>query len=226
MPRFKRAKTGTVSLDKAIRLFNRGDVSAFDLIYRSYRTYVQRICLCMLRDPVEAEDATQDVFVRLFYKINTFRGESAFSSWLYRLTTNSVLMRFRKNRQRWVAFEETEECNESSCSEISVTDLNLSGVLDRIDLESAIKVLPVGYKAALVLHDIQGYRHREIAEMLGRSIETSKSQLHKAHLRLRKLLGDTPKKEMTKDSNRSAFAEIAASSAKGIRRLGNATQGT
>ena len=226
MPRFKREKTATVPLDKAIRLFNRGDVNSFDLIYRSYREYVQRICFCMLRDPAEAEDATQDVFVRLFYKINTFRGESAFSSWLYRLTTNSVLMRFRKNRLRWVALEETEECNEGSCREISMMDLNLSGVLDRIDLESAIKVLPVGYKAALVLHDIHGYRHREIAEMFGRSIETSKSQLHKAHLRLRKLLGNTPKKEITKDSNRSTLAEIAASSAKGMRRQGNASQGT
>src|SRR5580693_8287639 len=172
MPRFKSGKSATLSLERAIQLFNRGDVKAFDLIYRRYREYVQRICLCMLRDPVEAEDATQDVFVCLFYKISTFRGESAFSSWLYRLTTNSVLMRFRKNRQRWVALEETDECNESSYPEIGVTDLNLSGVLDRIDPESAIKVLPDGYKAALVLHDIQGYRHREIAEMFGHSIET------------------------------------------------------
>jgi RNA polymerase sigma-70 factor (ECF subfamily) len=217
MPRFKSGKSATLSLERAIQLFNRGDVKAFDLIYRRYREYVQRICLCMLRDPVEAEDATQDVFVCLFYKISTFRGESAFSSWLYRLTTNSVLMRFRKNRQRWVALEETDECNESSYPEIGVTDLNLSGVLDRIDLESAIKVLPDGYKAALVLHDIQGYRHREIAEMFGHSIETSKSQLHKAHLRLRKLLGGTPKKEIPQDFNRSVLAEIANSSAKGMR---------
>lgn len=217
MPRFKPGKTATLSLDRAIQLFNRGDVKAFDLIYRRYREYVQRICLYMLRDPVEAEDATQDVFVCLFYKINTFRGESAFSSWLYRLTTNSVLMRFRKNRQRWVPLEETEECNGNSYREISVRDLNLSGVLDRIDLESAIKVLPNGYKASLVLHDIQGYSHREIAEMFGRSIETSKSQLHKAHLRLRKLLAGTPKREIPQDLNRSALAEIANSSAKGMR---------
>jgi RNA polymerase sigma-70 factor (ECF subfamily) len=203
MRRFKRRKTATLSLDKAVRLFSSGDVKAFDPIYRGYREFVHRICLYMLRNPVEAEDATQDVFVCLFYKINTFRGESAFSSWLYRLTTNSVLMRFRKNRQRWVPLDETEECNGSSYSEISVPDLNLSGVLDRIDLESAIDALPNGYKAALVLHDIQGYRHREIAAMLGRSIEASKSQLHKAHLRMRKLLGSAPRKEIRQDSNRS-----------------------
>jgi RNA polymerase sigma-70 factor (ECF subfamily) len=170
----------------------------------------------MLRDPVEAEDATQDVFVCLLYKINTFRGKSAFSSWLYRLTTNSVLMRFRKNRQRWVPLEETEECNGGSYNEISLPDLNLSGVLDRIDLESAIDVLPNGYKAAFVLHDIQGYRHREIAQMFGRSVETSKSQLHKARLRLRKLLTGIPKKKIPQDLNESVLAGIADSSARGI----------
>jgi RNA polymerase sigma-70 factor (ECF subfamily) len=162
----------------------------------------------MLRDPFEAEDATQDVFVCLFHKINTFRGESAFSSWLYRLTTNSVLMRFRKNRQRWVSLDEPEECNGGSYREISVPDLNLTGVLDRIDLESAIDVLPNGYKAALVLHDIEGYHHREIAQMLGRSIESSKSQLHKAHLRLRKLLSGTPKEETPQDLNRPVASGI------------------
>jgi len=217
MRRPKAGKTATLFIDEAIRLFNRGDAKAFDLIYRSYREFVQRICLCMLRDPVEAEDATQDVFVCLFHKINTFRGESAFSSWLYRLTTNSVLMRFRKNRQRWVPLEETEECNGGSYNEISLPDLNLSGVLDRIDLESAIDVLPNGYKAAFVLHDIQGYRHKEIAEMFGRSIETSRSQLHKARLRLRKLLTGIPKKEVPQDLNQSVLPEIANSSAKGIR---------
>lgn len=216
MRRSKPGKTATLSIDKPIRLFNRGDAKAFDPIYRSYREFVHRICLRMLRDPVEAEDATQDVFVCLLYKINTFRGKSAFSSWLYRLTTNSVLMRFRKNRQRWVPLEETEECNGGSYNEISLPDLNLSGVLDRIDLESAIDVLPNGYKAAFVLHDIQGYRHREIAQMFGRSVETSKSQLHKARLRLRKLLTGIPKKKIPQDLNESVLAGIADSSARGI----------
>jgi RNA polymerase sigma-70 factor, ECF subfamily len=216
MHRSKPGKTATLSIDRTIRRCNRGDAKAFDLIYQSYSKLVHRICLRMLRDPVEAEDATQDVFVCLFYKIKTFRGESAFSSWLYRVTTNSVLMRFRKNKQRWVPLEETEECNGGSYCEISLPDLNLIGVLDRIDLESAIDTLPNGYKAAFVLHDIQGYRHKEIAEMFGHSIETSKSQLHKAHLRLRKLLTGIPKKKMPQNLNQSALAEIANNSAKGI----------
>ena len=213
-----RSRTGVIlSVDKAIRLFNQGDAKAFEFIYRSYREFVHRICLRTLRDPVEAEDAAQDVFACVFCKINTFRGESAFSSWLYRLATNIVLMRFRRNKHSWIPLEESRGDDSDSCIEISAPDLNLSGLLDRIDLQAAVSVLPHGYKTAFVLHDVQGYRHSEIAKMFGRSIETSKSQLHKAHLRLRKLLGGTPKKEIPQDLNRSVLAEIANSSAKGMR---------
>lgn len=150
----------------------------------------------MLRDPIEAEDATQDVFVCVFRKINTFRGESAFSSWLYRLTTNSVLMRFRKNKRQnaCVSLEEHSEESSASCSEIGAQSMNLSGLLNRIDLQTAIGVLPNGYRTTFVLHDIQGYDHYEIAKMFGRSVGNSKSQLHKARLRLRKLLSGVPQK--------------------------------
>ena len=214
------SRTGAIlSLNKAIRLFNQGDAKAFEFIYRSYCDFVHRICLRMLRDPVEAEDAVQDVFVRVFNKIHTFRGRSGFSSWLYRVTTNSVLMRFRKNKHehKWIPLDKCRGEDGDSCYEISTQDLNLSGLLDRIDLQSAIDVLPNGYKSALVLHDIQGYDHTEIAEMSGHSIGNSKSQLHKARLRLRKLLGDMPKKEIPQDLDRSVLAEIASSSAKGMR---------
>jgi len=191
MQRFSARKAADLSAGQAIRLFNQGDKKAFEFIYRSYCEFVHRICLRMLRDPAEAEDAAQDVFVCVFRKINTFRGESAFSSWLYRLTTNSVLMRFRKNKHKsaWVSLEEHREDEVASCSEIGARDLNLSGLLDRIDLQSAIDVLPNGYKRAFVLHDIQGYDHSEIAKKFGYSTGNSKSQLHKARHRLRKLLG-------------------------------------
>ena len=189
----------TLSVDKAIRLFNQGDAGAFEFVYRSYFGFVHSICLRMLRDPVEAEDAAQDVFVCVFCKINTFRGESAFSSWLYRLTRNSVLMRFRKNQHSWVPLEHSREDDSTPCNEIGARDLNLSGLLDRIDLQSAIDVLPNGYKTAFVLHDIQGYGHREIAEMHGNSIGSSKSQLHKARLRLRTLLGGSIAKKAKQD---------------------------
>jgi RNA polymerase sigma-70 factor, ECF subfamily len=183
---------GTASADKAVRLFTRGDARAFEFVYRSYFEFVRNICLRMLRDPVEAEDAAQDVFVCVWCKFNTFRGESAFSSWLYRLTTNSVLMRFRRNRYTCVPLEESSEDDNASCHELGAPDLNLIGLLDRIDLQSAIDVLPKGYKTAFLLHDVQGYDHREIAEMRGNSVGNSKSQLHKARLKLRKLLGSIP----------------------------------
>jgi len=200
MRRFESRKVADLSANKAIRLFNQGDIQAFESIYRSYCEFVHRICLRMLRDPVEAEDAAQDVFVCVFSKINTFRGESAFSSWLYRLTTNSVLMRFRKNKHTLIPLEEGIEDNGASYSEIGALDLNLSGMLDRIDLQSAIKVLPNGYRTAFLLHDVQGYEHTEIAEMFGYSTGNSKSQLHKARLRLRKLLGDMPKKGLQQEA--------------------------
>jgi len=202
MRRLKPRKAATLSVDKAIRLFNQGDAKAFEFIYRSYSDFVHRICLRMLRDRAEAEDAAQDVFICVFCKINTFRGESKFSSWLYRLTTNSVLMRFRRNKRKhkWIPIEESKEDGGGSCSEISAPDSNSSGLLDRIDLQSAVDVLPNGYKTAFVLHDIHGYDHREIAEMFGHSIGNSKSQLHKARLRLRKFLGGMPKKEVKQDA--------------------------
>jgi RNA polymerase sigma-70 factor, ECF subfamily len=194
MRRFKSRKATNLSADKAIRLFNQGDIQAFESIYRTYCEFVHRICLRMLRDPAEADDAAQDVFVCVFRKISTFRGESAFSSWLYRLTTNSVLMRFRKKKHTWISLEERGDDDGASYSEIEAVDLNLSGVLDRIDLQSAIAVLPNGYKTAFVLHDIQGYDHREIAKMFGYSTGNSKSQLHKARLRLKSLLYGLPQK--------------------------------
>jgi len=194
MRRLKTREAANLSKEKAIPLFSKGNVEAFESIYRSYCKFVHGICLRMLRDPVEADDAAQDVFVCVFRKINTFRGESAFSSWLYRLTTNSVLMRFRKKKHAWISLEERGEDDGISSNEIEAVDLNLSGVLDRIDLQSAIAVLPNGYKTAFVLHDIHGYEHREIAQMFGCSTGNSKSQLHKARRRLRKLLGGMPEK--------------------------------
>lgn len=194
MQRFRERKAADLYAGKAIRSFNQGNIQSFEFIYRSYCEFVHRICLRMLRDPIEAEDATQDVFVCVFRKMNTFRGESAFSSWLYRLATNSVLMRFRKNKRKnaWISLDDHREDEAAFCSEIGAQDLRLSGLLDRIDLQSAIDVLPNGYKTAFVLHDIQGYDHSEIAKMFGHSTGSSKSQLHKARLRLRKLLSGIP----------------------------------
>jgi RNA polymerase sigma-70 factor (ECF subfamily) len=145
----------------------------------------------MLRDPVEAEDLTQESFIQLFRKIHTFRGESAFSTWLHRLTVNLVLMRLRKKKLVSTSLDEltgNDEEDDKPRNEIGVADPRLSGLVDRIDLQSAVDQLPDGYRQIFILYDVLGFDHTEIAEILGCSIGNSKSQLHTARKRLRELL--------------------------------------
>lgn len=178
-------------LDRVIRLAQQGDSRAFEHIYRLHAPRVYALCLRLARDPVEAEDFAQEVFMQLFRKIHTFRGESAFSSWLYRLAANQVFMRFRKKKLTMNSLESSTEFDDESGStelQVGVTDLRLSGLFDRINLEAAIKQLPAGYKVMFVLHDVVGYEHHEIAKILGCSVGNSKSQLHKARKRLREVL--------------------------------------
>jgi len=186
----KLEKLDRISLAEAIGSIQEGHTAAFEPIYMNYFGLVHRICLRMLGDPVEAEDVAQDTFVHLLRKIHMFRGESAFSSWLYRLTTNMVLTRFRKRNGKLSSLDEflDDEHEGSTCSEIGGPDLRLTGLFDRINLQAAIDLLPKGYKAAFILHDVHGYEHKEIAQMCGYSAGTSKSQLHRARVRLRKLL--------------------------------------
>jgi len=186
----KAGEVGCPSMSKVVGPVCQGDSQALEQIYRSYRGLVHRICLRMLRDPTEAEDAVQDVFLRVFSKIHTFRGAAAFSSWLYRLTTNVVLMRFRKNKHKFFSLQEPMDDEDVPGREMGAPDSHLNGLLVRIDLQEAIDLLPGGYKATLMLHDVHGYYHKEIAEIFGYSIGNSKSQLYKAHKRLRKLLCD------------------------------------
>lgn len=186
--------TGRVDIsspDETIRAAQQGDTAAFEVIYQLHCRRVYVLCLRMLRDAAEAEDLSQDVFVHLFRKIHTFRGESAFSTWLHRMTVNLVLMRLRKKRQSMVSLQTNFDTGDEARSpriDIGGPDLSLEGAVDRMNLERCIKRLPAGYRAVFVLHDIQGYRHKEIAEILGRSLGASKSQLHMAHRRLRQLL--------------------------------------
>ena len=163
------------------------DVEAFEVIYHTHRGFVLRLCQRMLRNPTEAEDLAQDVFMQVFRKIQTFRGESAFSTWLYRVTVNFIIRRLRQQRVRCASLCEAGD-DSNAPREIVREDLKLSGLFDRMNLEAAIRHLPDGYKAAFVLHDIHGYRHREISAILGYSIANSKSQLHKARKRLRSSL--------------------------------------
>lgn len=164
------------------------DHDAFAPLYRTYSALVYRVCLRLLRDPADAEDAAQDVFIRVFLKAHTFRGDSAFSSWLYRLATNVALMRLRSSRRKRSLRHEDLDGPERPFLEIGVQDTYLSGVLNRIDLQSALDSLPDGYRQAFLLHDIQGYDHNEIARICGYSVGNSKSQVHRARKRLRQML--------------------------------------
>lgn len=139
---------------------------------------------------VRPEDFTQEAFLQLYRKIASFRGESAFSTWLHRLSLNVVLMHFRKKGVPQVSLEQSLEPQYEGepPKEFGSRDDVLHGSIDRITLEAAIGRLPPGYRIIFVLHDVEGYEHNEIAEMLGCSIGNSKSQLHKARMKLRTLL--------------------------------------
>ena len=186
------------ALSETIRLAQLGDPSAFEIIYQKYASRVYALCLRMLRDPAEAEDLTQEAFLQLFRKLQTFRGESAFSTWLHRLTVNLVLMRLRKKSPPTVSIEaiaDPENEVNAPTIDFGARDLQLEGSIDRLRLERCIAQLPAGYRAIFVLHDIQGYRHDEIAEIVGRSVGDSKSQLHKARMRLRELLHEVQREK-------------------------------
>jgi RNA polymerase sigma-70 factor (ECF subfamily) len=174
-----------------VRLAQLGDASAFERIYQLHSRKIYNLCLRMTGDRTEAEDLTQDVFLQLLRKIDTFRNESAFSTWLHRMSVNIVLMRFRKKPIAEASLDTIINPGEESSTlpkEFGQPDLRLNGVIDRITLRAAINELPPGSKAMFILHDVQGYNHDEIAEMFGCSVGNSKSQVHKARMRLRELL--------------------------------------
>ena len=176
---------------ESIRLAQAGDAASFELLYQLHSRRVYALCLRMVGNPSDAEDLTQEAFLQLFRKIGTFRGESAFSTWLHRMTVNVVLMRLRKKSLPAASLEETTEPDEETGGprkDIGAPDLRLSGAVDRVNLERSIEKLPPGYRTVFVLHDVQGYEHNEIADIMGCSVGNSKSQLHKARTRLRELL--------------------------------------
>lgn len=175
---------------EAIQRAQQGDAQSFASLYSFHKRRVYSLCLRMTGNTAEAEDLTQEAFLQLYRKIATFRGESAFSTWLHRLAVNVVLMHLRKKGLPEISFQEALEPAEEDGpkKDIGAHDQALSGSIDRVNLERAIETLPPGYRIIFVLHDIEGYEHNEIAEMMGCSIGNSKSQLHKARMRLRELL--------------------------------------
>ncbi len=194
---------------EAIRLAQQGDAAAFERLYRMHNRRVYSLCLRMLNNTAEAEDLTQEAFLQLFRKIATFRGESAFSTWLHRLSVNVVLMKLRKKSGTESSLDEMTEPDEDGNGprrDFGTVDLRLSGSIDRVNLQRAVEQLPPGYKSVFVLHDVQGYEHNEIADIMDCSIGNSKSQLHKARMRLRELLQEELRDQARKDRRAAADA--------------------
>lgn len=185
----RKSPSDKVSEAEAIERAKQGDAGAFEFLYHLHKRRVYSLCLRMTANTAAAEDLTQEAFLQLFRKIGTFRGESAFSTWLHRMAVNVVLMQLRKKGLPVVSLEETLESDEESArKEPGAEDLRLAGSIDRLQLEHAVAELPPGYRTIFVLHDVEGYEHNEIAGMVGCSIGNSKSQLHKARMKLRELL--------------------------------------
>ncbi len=173
-----------------VKRAQRGDSDAFASLFYAHKPRVYSLCLRMTNNTAEAEDLTQDAFLQVFRKLATFRGDSALSTWLYRVAVNTVLMHFRKKGLRQVSLDESSNQDPRVVKrEYGSQDDRLSGCVDRIALARAMQDLPAGYRTIFLLHEIKGYEHQEIARILRCSVGNSKSQLHKAKLKMRELLG-------------------------------------
>ncbi len=194
------AVTGTVLLgSELVKRAQAGDSKAFGALFEAHRSRIYSVCLRMTSNAAEAEDLTQDAFLQAFRKIAKFRGDSAFSTWLHRIAVNTVLMHFRKNSLSQVSLDEPYSDSEGSKirREYGTRDRGLAGCVDRLALARAMKELPPGYRTIFLLHEVEGYEHQEIAEMLSCSVGNSKSQLYKAKLRFRELLAPSPAAQST-----------------------------
>jgi len=178
------------SEEEAIARAQRGDTAAFEFLYKTHCGHVYSVCLRMIRNPVEAEDLTQQTFFQVFRKIGTFRGDSGFSTWLHRVAVNIVLMRMRRRKRTEVLLEDLDHpgSDNEAPREFGASDTSMFGAIDRLNLRRAVRKLSSGYKRFFLLYDVLGYEHHEIAQRLGCSTGCSKSQLHKARKQLRRLL--------------------------------------
>ncbi len=197
-----------VRFDSDLELVKRaqdGDADAFASLFHNHKARIYSVCLRMTNNTAEAEDLTQDAFLQVFRKLSTFRGDSALSTWLYRIAVNTVLMHFRKKALRQISLDEPYNQDAKQVRrEYGSRDDRLTGSVDRIALARAIKELPDGYRTIFLLHEVEGYEHQEIAELLDCSVGNSKSQLHKAKLRIRELLGSAREEDEARQPSRTA----------------------
>jgi RNA polymerase sigma-70 factor (ECF subfamily) len=184
-----------------VKRAQRGDSEAFASLFQLHKGRVHSVCLRMTNNIAEAEDLTQDTFLQAFRKLNTFRCDSAIATWIYRIAVNIVLMQFRKKMPRYTMLDDPESPSPKGICD-AVRDDRLERSVDRIALTRAITDLPDGYRNIYLLHEVQGYNHREIAHLLECSVGNSKSQLHKAKIRIRLLL-QQPRAEQATSSVRA-----------------------
>jgi RNA polymerase sigma-70 factor (ECF subfamily) len=176
---------------EALRLAQQGNAAAFEFLYRLHRDRVYGLCLRMVKNPVQAEDLMQETFLAVLRGIREFRGESAFTTWLHQVTRNTVLMSLRRKKLEETSLEEIMDRDSESRRppvELGTYDRHLEATADRMILRLAISKLSQGFRKALLLHDVHGYEHKEVAAILGWAPGTSKSQLHKARVRVREVL--------------------------------------
>jgi RNA polymerase sigma-70 factor (ECF subfamily) len=190
------SKTTLPVAPDVIRRAQQGDSDAFATLFHAHKTRIYSLCLRMTNNTAEAEDLAQDAFLQVFRKLASFRGDSALSTWLYRIAVNTVLMHFRKKSLTQVSLDEPYTSKDDSSKQVrreyGITDDSLLGCVTRVALIRAISELPEGYRTIFLLHEVEGYEHQEIAALLGCSVGNSKSQLHKAKLRIRDLLANPP----------------------------------
>lgn len=174
-----------------VRRAQGGDADAFSSLFRLHRDRVYSVCLRMTRNQAEAEDLTQEAFIQVLRRISLFRGDSAFSTWLYRVAVNTVLMHFRKQGPRVASLAENETDDSGGRrvkNDVGRPDDRLRASVERLAIMRALETLSPGYRRIFELHEIEGYEHHEIARLLHCSVGNSKSQLHKARLLLRRKL--------------------------------------
>jgi RNA polymerase sigma-70 factor (ECF subfamily) len=188
-----------------------GDEEAFATLFQAHKKRVFSVCLLMTKDTADAEDLTQEAFLQVFRSIGSFRGDSAFSTWLYRVAVNTVLMKLRRRKSPPVlSLDEPVSAESPSLRrDVGKADPNLSGVVDRIALRRAMQELPEGCRRIFALHEVQGFQHHEIAKILDCSVGNSKSQLHKAKMKMRDLL--FPKRRVLRRSAATPVAEFSCS---------------
>ena len=209
-----------------IRRAQQGDEDAFATLFQSHKRRVFSVCLLMTNDVAEAEDITQEAFLQVFCKLQSFRGDSAFSTWLHRVAVNTVLMKLRRRKfPPMLSLDEPASPDSTSLRhDFGKSDPSLSGVIDRISLHRAIRELPPGCRKIFGLHAVHGYQHQEIAQLLNCSVGNSKSQLHKAKMKMRELLFPKLKRTYFANPLRTA-GQSSAMAATNNRRLSRARTG-